>query len=187
MNAIRTPEPRLAVPVGSEDHVIGSDSAGITLVEYGDFECPYCARAAPVVSELRRVFGDDLRFVFRNMPLAEIHPHAEHAAQAAEAVALQGRFWEMHDLLFGHRADLSDVALLRYAAQAGADATLVAEALRLGTTRARVERDVDGGIRSGVTGTPTFFVNGTRYDGSSSLEPFSEYLRGLSRPPRPAA
>jgi protein-disulfide isomerase len=183
MNAIRTPEPRVAVPVGSDDHIIGPDSAGITLVEYGDFECSYCAQAAPVVSELRRLFGDDLRFVFRNMPLTELHPHAEHAAEAAEAAARQGRFWAMHDLLFEHRTDLSDAALLRYAAQAGADAALVAEALRLGTTRARVERDVEGGIRSGVTGTPAFFVNRTRYEGSWSLEPFAEYLRRRLRPP----
>jgi protein-disulfide isomerase len=95
MTAIRTPEPRLAVPVGSDDHIMGPDSAGITLVEYGDFECSYCAQAAPVVSELRRLFGDDLRFVFRNMPLTELHAHAERAAEAAEAAALQGRFWEM--------------------------------------------------------------------------------------------
>jgi protein-disulfide isomerase len=183
MTAIRTPQRRLAVPVGSDDHIIGPDSAPITLVEYGDFECSYCAQAAPVVRELRRLFGDDVRFVFRNMPLTELHPHAERAAEAAEAAALQGRFWEMHDLLFEHRTDLSDPALLRYAAQAGANATAVADALRLGTARAKVERDVQGGIRSGVTGTPTFFVNGTRYESSWSLEPFAEYLRGRLRPP----
>jgi len=180
MTAIRTPEPRLAVPVSSDDHIIGPDSAGITLVEYGDFECSYCARAAPVVRELRRLFGDDVRFVFRNMPLTELHPHAQRAAEAAEAAALQGRFWEMHDLLFEHRTDLSDAALLRYAAQAGANAGAVGDALRLGTARTKVERDVEGGVRSGVTGTPTFFVNGTRYDGSWSLEPFAEYLRARS-------
>jgi protein-disulfide isomerase len=182
MNAIRTPEPRLAVPVGSDDHIIGPDSAGITLVEYGDFECSYCAQAAAVVRELRRLFTDNVRFVFRNMPLTELHPHAERAAEAAEAAALQGRFWEMHDLLFEHRTDLSDAALLCYAAQAGADASAVADALTRGTARTKVERDVEGGIRSGVAGTPTFFVNGTRYDGSWSLEPFAEYLRGRSRP-----
>jgi protein-disulfide isomerase len=181
MNA--TPEPRLAVPVGSDDHIMGPDGAGITLVEYGDFECSYCAQAAPVVGELRRLFGDELRFAFRNMPLSELHPHAERAAEAAEAAALQGRFWEMHDLLFEHRTDLSDAALLRYAAQAGADASAVADALGLGTVRTKVERDVEGGIRSGVTGTPTFFVNGTRYEGSWSLEPFAEYLRERLRPP----
>ena len=116
------------------------------------------------------------------MPLTELHPHAERAAEAAEDAALQGRFWEMHDLLFEHRTDLSDAALLRYAAQAGANASAVADALRLGTSRPKVERDVKGGIRSGVTGTPTFFVNGTRYEGSWSLEPFAEYLRARLRP-----
>ena len=183
MTASRNLEPGLAVPVGSDDHIIGPDSAGLTLVEYGDFECSYCALAAPVVSELRQLFGESLRFVFRNMPLTELHPHAERAAEAAEAAALQGRFWEMHDLLFEHRTDLSDAALLRCAAQAGANADAVADALRLGTTRAKVERDVEGGIRSGVIGTPTFFVNGTRYEGSWSLEPFAEYLRGRLRSP----
>jgi protein-disulfide isomerase len=183
MTATRTPEPRLTVPVGPDDHIIGPDSAGITLVEYGDFECSYCAQAASVVHELRRIFGDDVRFVFRNMPLTNIHAHAERAAEAAEAAALQGRFWEMHDLLFEYRTDLSDAALLSYAAQAGANASAVADALRLGTARTKVERDVEGGIRSGVTGTPTFFVNGTRYEGSWSLEPFAEYLRGRLRPP----
>src|SRR5579859_1471700 len=183
MTGTRTPEPRLAVPVGSDDHSIGPDNASITLVEYGDFECSYCAQAAGAVRELRRLFADNVRFVFRNMPLTELHPHAERAAEAAEAAALQGRFWEMHDLLFEHRTDLSDAALLRYAAQAGANASAVAEALRLGTARTKVERDVGGAIRSGVTGTPTFFVNGTRYDGSWSLEPFAEYFRGRLRPP----
>jgi len=183
MNAIRTPESRLAVPVGSDDHIIGPDSAGITLVEYGDFECSYCAKAVPVVHELRRLFGDNIRFAFRNMPLIELHPHAQRAAEAAEAAALQGRFWEMHDLLFEHRTDLSDAALLRYAAQAGANTDAVADALRLGTARTKVERDVQGGIRSGVTGTPTFFVNGTRYEGSWSLEPFAKSLRGRLHPP----
>jgi protein-disulfide isomerase len=183
MTAIPIPGPDLAVPVGADDHIIGPDSAGITLVEYGDFECSYCAQAAAVVHELRRLFGDNLRFVFRNMPLTELHPHAERAAEAAEAAALQGRFWEMHDLLFEHRTDLTDAALLRYAAQAGANASAVADALRFGTARAKIERDVEGGIRSGVTGTPTFFVNGARYEGSWGLEPLAEYLRGQLQPP----
>jgi protein-disulfide isomerase len=172
-----TPEARLAVPVGVDDHVLGSEDARLTLVEYGDYECPYCAQALLVVRELRQTFGGDLRYVFRNMPLADLHPHAERAAEAAEAVGLQGRFWAMHDLLFENQSDLTDTALLRYAAEAGADARAVAEALTAGTAGARIEQEVEGGIRSGVNGTPTFFVNGVRYDGMWSLEPFAEYLK----------
>jgi protein-disulfide isomerase len=178
-----TPEPRLAVPVGPDDHVLGAGDAAITLVEYGDYECPHCARAVPVVRELQRMFGAALRFVFRNMPLTRIHPHAERAAEAAEAVALQGRFWAMHYLLFEHHDDLGEASLLRFAAQAGADATAVANALAEGATQAKVEQDVVGGLRSGVTGTPTFFVNDVHYDMSWDLETFADYF-GTARTAR---
>jgi protein-disulfide isomerase len=174
-----SPEPRLAVPVGPDDHTLGPDDAGITLVEYGDFECPYCAQAAPVVRHLERRFADDLRFVFRNLPLTRIHPHAQRAAEAAEAAGLQGRFWAMHDVLFEHHDDLGEESLLRYAEQVGTDATALAEAMNAGTTRAKIERDAAGAIRSGVNGTPTFFVNDARYDGSWAFEPFADHLVSL--------
>jgi protein-disulfide isomerase len=167
----------LAVPVGPEDHALGSSDAALTVVEYGDYECPYCAGAATAVASLRETFGADLRFVFRNFPLREIHPRAEHAAEAAEAVALQGRFWEMHDLLYENQSDLSDGALLRYAELAGARLDEVAQVLRSGQVRSRIEADVDGALRSGVQGTPTFFINGQLYEGSWEVSSFSRRLR----------
>lgn len=174
---------RLVVPVGPDDHVRGPDDASVTLVEYGDFECSYCGQAFRAVRELERTFAQQLRFVFRNLPLTQIHPHAQHAAEAAEAVALQGKFWAMHDLLFEHQRDLSDGALLHYSPLAGADAVKVAEALKAGTARAKVEADIASGTRSGVSGTPTFFVNDVRYDGSWSAPPFAEYLQGVMGEP----
>jgi protein-disulfide isomerase len=172
-----TGDGRLTVPVGSEDHVAGDDHAAITLVEYGDFECPYCGQAFTIVKELQQELGDDLRVVFRNMPLSNVHPHAMLAAEAAEAAGLQGKFWEMHDVLFENQRDLSQKSLIRYAQEAGADAPEVEAALTQGTTRKRVNDDIEGAIRSGVNGTPTFFVNGRRYDGSWAHEPFSTYLQ----------
>jgi protein-disulfide isomerase len=157
--------------------VAGPEDAAITLVEYGDYECPYCGEAYPIVEEIRRTFGDSLRFVFRNLPLAEVHPHAEHAAEMAEAVALQGEFWAMHDLLYEHQRALGDDALVGYAKEAGADIDKVHADLAEGTPRRRVESDFEGAIRSGANGTPTFFVNGARYDGMWTYKPFSEYLK----------
>lgn len=170
-------EAHLAIPVGSDDHVQGPDDAAITLVEYGDYECPYCGQAFPIVQELQRVFAASLRLVFRNLPLSNVHPHAEAAAEAAEAVALQGEFWAMHDLLYQHQRDLRAESLLRYAEQAGADATEVASVLARRGTRERVQNDLEGAIRSGANGTPTFFVNGSRYDQSWDFETFREFLQ----------
>jgi protein-disulfide isomerase len=169
----------LAVPVGPGDHALGPDKAAITLLEYGDYECSYCGEAYPIVKELQRRFAGRLRFVFRNLPLADAHPHAERAAEAAEAVGLQGRFWEMHDLLYEHQDHLTDAALLSYAEEAGANATEVASVMAEGGTRQRVQDDLMGAIRSGANGTPTFFVNGVRDEGSWALEPFTEHLQGL--------
>lgn len=171
---------RLALPVGPTDHIYGPEDATITLVEYGDYECPYCGQAFRIVKELQRFFSDSLRLVFRNMPLANVHPHAEDAAEAAEAVGLQGKFWTMHDLLFENQRALEEPALLGYAALAGADVNQVADALARRVMRPRVEQDLEGGIRSGVNGTPTFFVNGERYDGSWALEPFRDHLERLA-------
>lgn len=170
---------QLAVPVGPDDHIRGPDTAPLTVVEYADYQCSYCGQAFVAVRELEQTFGDQLRLVFRNMPLTQLHPYAEHAAEAAEAVALQGKFWEMHDLLFEHQRDLSDGALLHYAALAGADAVQVASVMKAGTARAKVEADLDGALRSGVSGTPTFFVNGVRYEGSWSPAPFGQYLQSV--------
>ena len=157
---------QLTPPVSADDHTIGPDDAPITLVEYGDFECPYCGMAYPVVKAIQRELGSELRFVFRNFPLGEAHPHARHAAETAEAAAAQGKFWEMHDTIFEHQSALDDEHLIGYARSLGLDADLVARELEAGTYTKRVRDDFRNGVRSGVNGTPTFFINGARYDGS---------------------
>jgi protein-disulfide isomerase len=172
-------ETELSPAVGPNDHVSGNADAPITLVEYGDYQCPYCGMAYPIVKELQRELGDSLRLVFRNMPLANVHPHAEAAAEAAEAVAELGHFWEMHDLLYENQTNLGDVALARYAVQAGADEGEFTTTLQGGAPRKRVQSDLESALRSGANGTPTFFINGVRYDGSWQLEPFLENLRSL--------
>ncbi len=169
----------LVEPVNADDHSRGNEGAAITLVEYGDYECPYCAMADPVVKQLLEEFGEDLRLIFRNLPLADVHPHAEQAAEFAEAVALQGKFWEMHDALFKNRKDLTEPALRNYASDVGAEAKRLDEDLESGAPRRRVDADLESAIRSGANGTPTFFINGERYDASWSYEPFAEYLHGV--------
>jgi len=170
---------RLSIAVGPADHVVGPDNAAITLVEYGDYECPYCAEAYPVPKALYGAFLGSLRFVFRNFPLPDVHAHAEFAAEVAEAAALQGKFWEVHDLLFEHQDDLRQQAVLGYADQAGANIAQVRAALGTEAPRRRVQEDRRGGLASGVGSTPTFFVNGELYDGSWSLAPFSDYLEQI--------
>ena len=170
---------QLAVPVGPDDHARGPNDAAITLVEYGDYQCPYCGEAYSIVEKLLRALGEDVRLVFRNLPLVDVHVHAEAAAELAEAAAMQDKFWEMHDTLFENQGDLSDAALSRYAKTVGLDADRVARDLASGDPRARVEADFEGAIRSGANGTPTFFVNGDRYDGSWQFEPFKKCLQSL--------
>ncbi|HEX3158757.1 MAG TPA: thioredoxin domain-containing protein [Gemmatimonadaceae bacterium] len=156
---------RLTPPVGADDHVQGPEDAPVTLVEYGDFECPSCGMAYPILKVVQEHMGARLRFVFRPFPLTESHPHAQHAAEAAEAAAAQGYFWAMHDMLFEHQRRLEDEDLVGYAEALGLDAGRVARELAEGTYEARVRSSFRGGIRSGVNGTPTFFINGERYDG----------------------
>jgi protein-disulfide isomerase len=156
---------KLVPPVSDADHSQGSSTAVVTLVEYGDFECSYCGMAYPIIKSIQQQMGDDLRFVFREFPLTEVHPHAQHAAEAAEAAAQSGKFWEMHDILYEHQSRLADDDLLRYAADAGLDPDEVARALEDGTCVDAVRDQFMSGVRSGVNGTPTFFVNGKRYDG----------------------
>jgi protein-disulfide isomerase len=162
-------EPRLTVPVGERDHLRGSPTASVTLVEYGDYECPYCGTAHPIVNEVQRVMGDDLLFAFRHFPLTQVHPHAGIAAEAAEAAGAQGRFWEMHDLLFEHQDRLTPPDLLRYAGALGLDLDRFAAELESHVHAPRVREDFLSGIRSGVNGTPTFFINDVRYNGSFEL------------------
>ena len=160
----------LALPVDPEfDHVRGPDDASVTLVEYGDHECPYCGQAEPFVREL--LAGDgDLRYVWRHLPLPDVHPHADVAAEAAEAAADQGRFWEYHALLFEHQDALQPKQLVAYAEQLGLDAERFRRELREGEHAGRVARDVESADLSGVAGTPTFFVNGARHHGAYDLQ-----------------
>jgi len=172
----------LTPPVDDErDHTAGPASAPVTLVEYGDYQCPYCGMAYPIVKSLQRALGDELRFVFRNFPLVESHPDAEHAAEAAESAGAQGMFWAMHDVLYENQQALDDRALLAYGEQVGVDTEQLATDLEQGTYRARVREDFRSGVRSGVNGTPTFFINGGRYDGSwTDAEQFLGALRGAA-------
>jgi protein-disulfide isomerase len=160
----------LSPPVSERDHASGPADAPVTLVEYGDYECPYCGQAHPIVQAIRRKLGKRLRFVFRNFPLAEMHPHARHAAEVAEAAADQGKFWEMHDALFENQDSLEDDQLIALAKRLKLDAERIATALEEGTYTKRVRDDFRSGVRSGVNGTPTFFINGQRYDGPWSDE-----------------
>jgi protein-disulfide isomerase len=170
---------QLSIPVGHNDHSSGPLDAKLTVVEYGDYQCPYCGQAYPIVEQLRTEFADSMRFIFRNLPLAEVHPNAEAAAEVAEAVGLQGTFWEIHDRLFENQHDLSAAALLRYVDDVGADVKLATKVIADGVARRRVESDFEGAIRSGANGTPTFFINGERYDGSWQYQPFADYLTKL--------
>jgi protein-disulfide isomerase len=173
----------LTPPVTERDHVLGDEAAPVTLVEYGDFECPYCGMAHPIVQAAQENLGSDLRLVFRHFPLAESHPHARLAAQAAEAAAAQGHFWEMHDMLFEHQDALEAEDLLGYAKSIGLDVARFASELKAGTYEKRVRDDFRSGVKSGVNGTPTFFVNGDRYDGSwANKEAFIRALREAARP-----
>ncbi|HEX6600804.1 MAG TPA: thioredoxin domain-containing protein [Gemmatimonadaceae bacterium] len=172
----------LATPVSQErDHVAGAAGAPVTLVEYGDFECSYCGRAYPIVKSLQETLGAELRFVFRNFPLTDLHPHAEHAAEAAESAAAQDSFWEMHDTLFEHQDRLDDQSLVAYGEQLGLDAEQLARELEDGTYESRVREDFRTGVRSGVNGTPSFFINGERYDGNwTSAHEFLGALRSAA-------
>ncbi|HEX4682023.1 MAG TPA: thioredoxin domain-containing protein [Gemmatimonadaceae bacterium] len=167
--------PVLHPPVGPEDHSQGPENAPITLVEYGDFQCPHCYRAHPIVQSLMKRFGKRLRFVFRNFPLSELHPHALAAAEAAESVAAHAgevAYWKMHDAIYQHQQEsddaLDEAHLIQYAAEAGADAKQVHADLTRRMHVERVRADFVSGVRSGVNGTPTFFINGVRYDGDWS-------------------
>jgi protein-disulfide isomerase len=158
---------RLTVPVSSRDHARGAERARITLVEYGDFECPNCREAFPIVREIEQRLSRELRFVYRHFPLTKIHPHAEHAAEIAEAAGQHGKFWPMHETLFQNQEALDDEHLVSYAATLGIDPKWAGSALLEGRFQRRVRDDFSGGIRSGVNGTPTFFVNGARFEGGA--------------------
>jgi protein-disulfide isomerase len=157
---------QLILPVAGRDHIQGPIDAPLALIEYGDYECPYCGAAYPMVKAIQKRLGDKLCFAFRNFPLANMHPHAEHAAEAAEAAAEQERFWEMHDILYENQTALGDDDIAEYAESLKLDAERLMSEVRSGAHALRVREDFRGGARNGVNGTPTFFVNGVRYDGA---------------------
>ena len=158
-------KPTLTQPVSAHDHAEGPADAPLTLVEYGDYQCPYCGAAYPVVKRLQKTLGKKLRFVFRNFPLTQAHPYALIAAEAAEVAALQGKFWEMHDLLFEQQPLLKPEIIPSWAKRIGLNLEKFGNDIKQGAVEKRIKEDRQSGIRSGVNGTPTFFINGTRYDG----------------------
>ena len=172
----------LAAPVDPErDHIRGDDDAPVTLVEYGDFECPFCGRAEPVLRQLLNEFGNDLRFVFRHLPLSDVHPRAQLAAEASEAADDQGAFWEMHDLLFDHQDALEPKNLVEYARELGLDVDRFTDELRRHEHAGRIASDVDDADLSGVSGTPTFFVNGIRHQGAYDIDTLTDAVRRALR------
>jgi protein-disulfide isomerase len=175
------PEAATLVPaVGLRDHVHGREDAAVTLVEYGDYECPHCGRAYPIVKRIQKHLGSQLRFVFRNFPLSQVHPHAQQAAEAAEAAGAQGSFWEMHDALFAHQRALTDRHLQEYASAIGIDVVRFREELSEQRHAPHVHDDFLSGVRSGVNGTPTFFINGVRYDDTWEFEPLAAALEAAA-------
>ena len=164
---------RLAPAVTERDHALGDNSALVTLIEYGDFECPYCGAAYPVLQRVQARLGERLRFVFRHFPIAESHPHAEHAAEAAESAAARGgdaAFWVIHNLMFEHQRALDDASLARYAKKAGVDGQDVLRDLADARYQRAVRDSFMAGARAGVNGTPTLFIDGIRYDGPRDEE-----------------
>jgi protein-disulfide isomerase len=166
----------LSEPVSGRDHVQGPSDAPVTLVEYGDYQCPYCGQAYPIVKAVQQRLGDRLRFVFRNFPPAQIHEHAEHAAEVAEAAAAQQQFWTMHEYLFEHQQALDDDHLEAYARAVGLDMAAFEPAMADHAYAPRVREDFLTGVRSGVNGTPTFFINGIRFDDSWDVDTLSAAL-----------
>jgi protein-disulfide isomerase len=166
----------LTPPLGSLDHIQGAVDAPLTLVEYGDFECPYCGAMYGVVKAVQAALGSRLRFAFRHFPLTDMHPHALHAAEFAEAAGTVGKFWEAHDTLYENQSALTDANLARYAVQLGVTERDLAGAFA-GSHDEHIQKDFQSGLRSGVNGTPTLFINGHRYDGNPDAESLLEALR----------
>ena len=161
---------KLNIPNAERDHIRGPIEAPITLLEYGDYECPSCARAQRIVKAIQQRLGNDLCFAYRHFPLTSVHPHAEHAAEAAEAASAQGEFWEMHEILFENQHALDDKHLAARAAALGLDEVRLVGEVALEVYARRIRDDFKMGIRGGVNSTPCFFINGCRYDGVFRLE-----------------
>ena len=174
--------PRLTLPAGERDHSEGASDAPLVLVEYGDYQCPYCGAAYPIVKRVQKELGSSLRFVFRNFPITNSHPQAEWAAETAEAAAAQGKFWEMHDFLYENQRFMGDVTYFaKQETKLKLDASRIASEVAKGAYSSRIEEDYMSGIRSGVNGTPTFFINGVRYDGYPEFEPMVAALKAAQK------
>jgi protein-disulfide isomerase len=171
----------LRIPVGPDDHAQGKADAPVTLVEYGDYQCPHCRRAYPIVKRVQEHFGEGLRFVFRNFPLQEMHPWAEAAAEAAEYAATEQKFWPMHDLLFENQTRFGEALFARLGSYLGLNADALQQALDEGRFAEKVRHDFSGGARSGVNGTPTFFINGRRHDADFEFETLVEAIGSQGR------
>jgi protein-disulfide isomerase len=170
----------LTLPVGPRDHIIGRADAPVTVVEYGDYECPFCGAAHKVVGKLIHHMPSTMRYVFRHFPLAKIHPHAQQAAEAAEAAAAQGKFWDMHNMLFTNQLALDLQSLVRYAGLLQLNLARFTNDLAKHTYALRVREDFMSGIRSGVNGTPTFFINGVRHDESYDMQTLSAAIQAAA-------
>jgi protein-disulfide isomerase len=166
-------------PVNSKDHSQGSSKAVLVLVEYGDYQCPFCGHAYPIIKNIQQSFGSDLKFVYRNFPLTQMHPDAFNASLAAEAAGLQRRFLEMHDILFENQGQLHLPNLSIYAKAIGLDLVQFAKDIQENGLVAKVDQDFESGVRSGVNGTPTFFINGKRYNYDGSEQTFTEDLKNM--------
>lgn len=171
---------QLTPSVNKNDHIQGNSHAPLTLVEYGDYQCPYCGHAYPIIKQVQQELGDRVRFVYRNFPLSEAHPDAFKAAVAAEAAALQNRFWEMHDVLFENQSALSWNDLFIYAQSIDLDMQQFEADVQKGSVTGKVEADFESGVRSGVNGTPSFFINGKKYEGNWEERPLLVYLKNVS-------
>jgi protein-disulfide isomerase len=169
---------KLSLPVNSSrDHIQGPSTATVTLLEYGDYQCPYCGQAYPIIKQVQKHLGSKLCFVFRNFPITQIHPHAQHAAEAAESAAEQNKFWEMHDHIYEHQQALDDNHLEKYAGKLGLDSVKFNNDMSSHAHARHIREDFLSGVRSGVNGTPTFYINGIRYNDSWDLETLLKTLR----------
>lgn len=174
--------PRLTLPVGERDHVEGPSAARMVLVEYGDYQCPYCGAAYPVVKKLQKALAPRLKFVFRNFPITNAHPQAEWAAETAEAAAAQGKFWEMHDYLYEHQASFGEPSFFTvYARKLKLDVPKLEREVAGRAHSPRIQEDYLSGIKSGVNGTPTFFINGRRFDGYPDFGPLKSALEEVEK------
>lgn len=168
-----------SIKIEASDHIQGSTSAPIVLVEYADYQCPYCGQAYPIIKQLQKKFGENMAFVFRNYPIQELHPYALHVAIAVETASLQGKFWEMHDMIFENQRNLDDQSLVDYARRIGVDTEKFENDFGSKATVNKVEKDMESGNEAGVQGTPAFFVNGKYFTGNWTTSEFMEYLESL--------